>query len=299
MFTFRSDPIIRLRPGPPGGEPPREHPKQPHPPSVVEAVRVLIEGSRLDFRTIARKTGVNNGTVSRWAEKYGWTRPPGATPFARRPERRYQPVLVGRALAGRLRAQAERLVAAVEAAPAVDPAALAEALRLLAEAREAQKVRRGRLPPRPRPPPRRQSPATAPPPPGAAGRRAWRAAPSATPGCCAGTGEPPGVRVRPAAARPAPPRPRPPPPPRPPGPASRSGSPAPSPKPSRGTEAASSASRSSAASRRPDRARIASRSTPDRHHVTPTSVAGTATSHRAWMIAGEVWNFASMSAKAL
>lgn len=153
MFPFRSEPIIRLRVGPPGGEEPRSHPRQAHPPSVVKAVRHLVETTRLPFRVIAERTRVNSGTVSRWAEKHGWQRPPGAHPFARRPEKRYVPVVLGRALSQRLRVQAERLLSEIEAAPQVDPAALAEAGRLLAEAREAQFVRRGRryAPPSPAP----------------------------------------------------------------------------------------------------------------------------------------------------
>ena len=63
------------------------------------------------------------------------------------------PVLLGRALAQRLRVQAERLVAAIEGADRVDPAALAEALRLLGEARAEQNIRRTRKrrPPDPAP----------------------------------------------------------------------------------------------------------------------------------------------------
>jgi hypothetical protein len=93
---------------------------------------------------IADRTGVNQGTISRWIEKHGWTRPPGAWPSTRRPGRRYVPVLVGRALAQRLRIQAERLVSEIEEAPAVDPAALAEALVLLERARAEQQIRRTR-----------------------------------------------------------------------------------------------------------------------------------------------------------
>lgn len=154
MYPLRPQPITRIRICAPGGEEPRSHPKQPHPPSVVAAVRHLIETTRYSHRLIAERAGVNRGTVSRWRAKYGWKRPPGAWPPNPRPEQRYVPVLIGRALAQRLRIQAERLLTEIESAPAVDPAALAEALRLLAQSREQQRVRRGRRlkPPPPRPP---------------------------------------------------------------------------------------------------------------------------------------------------
>lgn len=150
MDPFPS-PIVRLRVGPPGGEAPRPHPQHPHPPSVVAQVKALIETTTLPHRVIAKRAGVDKGTVSRWRAAHGWTRPPGASLSNPRPDQRYRPVLIGRALAQRLRAQAERLVSEIERAPAVDPAALAQALGLLAQAREEQQVRRTRkrLPPPP------------------------------------------------------------------------------------------------------------------------------------------------------
>ncbi len=152
--------ILRIRVPAPGGEEPRSHPKQPHPPSVVAQVRHLVETTRLPYRVIATRARVNNGTVSRWAEKHGWRRPPGAWPANRRPERRCVPVVIGRGLATRLRMQAERLVAEIEQAERVDPARLAEALGLLAQAREEQRVRRGkrRMPPPPPPAEPREKP---------------------------------------------------------------------------------------------------------------------------------------------
>lgn len=144
-----SAPVIRLRAPAPGAEAPRAQPRRAHPPAVVEAVRALVEGTALPYRAIAARSGVDSGTVARWVEKHGWRRPPGAAPATARPDRRAVPAVIGRALAQRLRAEAERLVCAIESAPAVDPAALAKALRLLAEARKAQQLRRGRrsLPP--------------------------------------------------------------------------------------------------------------------------------------------------------
>ena len=41
---------------------------------MVEAVRQLVEGTRLPFKVIGHRTGVNSGTISRWAEKHGWQR---------------------------------------------------------------------------------------------------------------------------------------------------------------------------------------------------------------------------------
>jgi hypothetical protein len=153
MFPYRTPAVFRVRIPAPGGEDPRSHPKQAHPPSVVAQVRDLVENTTLTFRTIGQRTGVNSGTVSRWAEKHGWKRPPGSWHSTRRPERRYVPSVVGRVLAMRLRVQAERLVSEIESAPTVDAAALAEALNLLAQARAEQTVRRGkRLTPPPPPP---------------------------------------------------------------------------------------------------------------------------------------------------
>ena len=120
-------------------------------------------GTCLPHHVIAYRTGVNKGTISRWIEKHQWQRPPGASKSPRQPGRRYVPVLVGRALATRLRVQAERLVSAIEAAPEVDPAALAQALALLAQAREEQKVRRGRRLMPPPPSAQDPSPGTTPP----------------------------------------------------------------------------------------------------------------------------------------
>jgi hypothetical protein len=162
MYPFRPDPIIRIRvPARDGGEP-RPHPRAPHPLCTVEEARRLVETTRLTFETIGARIGVNAGTISRWKDKHGWRRPPGSSPSRPRKAGRYVPVLLGRALSQRLRIQAERLLSDIERAAAVDPAALTDALRLLAEAREAQRVRRGR---RLQPPP----PKEAPPPLGAPG----------------------------------------------------------------------------------------------------------------------------------
>jgi hypothetical protein len=139
----------------------------------VEEARRLVETTRLTFETIGARIGVNAGTISRWKDKHGWRRPPGSSPSRPRKAGRYVPVLLGRALSQRLRIQAERLLSDIERAAAVDPAALTDALRLLAEAREAQRVRRGRRlqppPPKEAPPPGEAASQGAPPPLGAPG----------------------------------------------------------------------------------------------------------------------------------
>jgi len=134
--------IVRLNPFAPVGAARRPHPKAAHPPLVVAQVRHLVETTTFPYQVIAVRTGVNSGTIARWTEKHGWTRPPGAWPRNARPERRYEPVLIGRVLATRLRLQAERLLREIESAPAVDPAALDAALTLLGRAREEQQIRR-------------------------------------------------------------------------------------------------------------------------------------------------------------
>src|SRR5687768_9958315 len=131
MYPFRPEPIIRLRISLPNGEDPRPHPRHAHPDSVVAAARHLVETTPLPHKTIGHRVGVDKGTISRWIEKHGWVRPPSASKSNRRPGARYVPVLVGRALAQRLRIQAERLVCEIEAAPQVDAGKLAQALDLV------------------------------------------------------------------------------------------------------------------------------------------------------------------------
>lgn len=139
--------------------PPRRHPAQAHRPGTVARVRELVTETILTQREIARRTGVDKGTVSRWAARYGWVRPPGAcTPTPRPAEARHRPNRIGRVLARELRQQCERLVDEIVASGRVDPAAVAEALALLARARDEQMIRRGRrlAPPANPPPPRRK-----------------------------------------------------------------------------------------------------------------------------------------------
>jgi hypothetical protein len=77
--------------------------QDPHPPTTVAAVRFMIERSALPFRDIEARTGVNNGTISRWVKKFGWRRHEAARPLKLEPPPERVPL--GRTLATRLRAR--------------------------------------------------------------------------------------------------------------------------------------------------------------------------------------------------
>lgn len=157
LAPFHQPAIVRLSPL--ERPPPRRYKAQAHRPGTVARVRELVTETILTFREIARRTGVDKGTISRWTARHGWVRPPGACkPNPRPPEARHTVNRIGRALAQELRAQCERLLEQIVAAERPDPAALAEALDLLARARAEQTVRRGRrlTPPTNPPPPRRK-----------------------------------------------------------------------------------------------------------------------------------------------
>ncbi|WP_372424171.1 hypothetical protein [Salinarimonas chemoclinalis] len=160
LFTRREPVIVRLSASDVPARPPRVHKRQAHAPETVERVRSLVEGTIIPLREISERTGVDKGTISRWSARRGWTRPPGACRSALRPpEARYTPNRIGRALAQELLAACNRLVDAIVADPRPDPAALAEALDLLARARAENKIRRGRrLNPPANPPPRKRKP---------------------------------------------------------------------------------------------------------------------------------------------
>lgn len=153
MRLFKAPPVVSFQYLGPGDVQRRTKRQQPHPPETVEKVRRLVEGTPLTFRQIRAQTGVDNGTISRWAEAKGWTRPRGAWPSARKPGRRWVRAEIGRVLAQRLRVQAERLIVEIERAPSVSPRKLKEALDLLARARAEHRVRRTHLlvPPKPDP----------------------------------------------------------------------------------------------------------------------------------------------------
>jgi hypothetical protein len=157
---FRQPSIVRLQVSAPGGERPRSGWKAPHPPSKVDEVRAYMETTTLTHEQIAARTGVSSSTISDWWAKHGWTRPPGSFPHRRPPEER---TIKPWALASRLRMQAERLLEEIERADRVDPAALAEALRLTAEAcdlrRHVRRSRQGVPPPPPPEPPAPHAPA--------------------------------------------------------------------------------------------------------------------------------------------
>jgi hypothetical protein len=148
-FPYYQSPLVDLRIPPREGVQRRPHRSTPHNITTVARVKKLVETTTLSHRDIAAVGQVDKGTVSRWIAKHGWTRPDGAAKPCPRPQTRYVPAMIGRVLATRLRLQAERLLRDLEAAPAVDPAALDEALTLLARARAEQQVRRAkkRLPP--------------------------------------------------------------------------------------------------------------------------------------------------------
>lgn len=146
MFHASPSPVLRLRIGPPGPEAPRPRKNFPHPPSVVEAVRAHVETTRKTYRQIGHLTGVDSGTIARWAAAKNWTRPPGANARKAVPVRRPP---TAAALARRYYEECERLLLEVSNAPKVDPAALREALDLLREGREVRRVLRGTRTPKP------------------------------------------------------------------------------------------------------------------------------------------------------
>jgi len=104
----------------------------PHPDSKVNEVRRLIETTTMTHREISKRTRVARANISRWANEGNWMRPldapraPDTVPRwrARRSLRR-------RTLAARIDGLTARRVAALEAAPGIDLAALREALELI------------------------------------------------------------------------------------------------------------------------------------------------------------------------
>jgi hypothetical protein len=113
------------------GGPARTHKQAAHPPGVVEAVRAYVETTRKTYRQIGRVTGVDSGTISRWAAKQGWTRPPGACARKETPNRPPPPP------PPRWRKSSTPNASACwsrSRAPKSDPAALREALDLLVDA---------------------------------------------------------------------------------------------------------------------------------------------------------------------
>lgn len=121
----------------------RYGPRQPHTDVTVAAVRRLFEQSVLNYRQIAARTGVSQGSITNWARDGGWKRPP----FAPRacdtiPTPRATLKLKRRMLGARLQVLAERHVRELEESACVDPVKLGEALELLNMARLAAEPRR-------------------------------------------------------------------------------------------------------------------------------------------------------------
>jgi len=118
-----------------------------HADSTVGAVRWLIEHSRYSYREISKRTGVAPASICRWMRDGNWQRPFDAPRVTHTvPRWRVSGRLKRWALAARLRALAERLIAELEAAPNVDPEKLGEALALLQMAKLAVRPRRPRTP---------------------------------------------------------------------------------------------------------------------------------------------------------
>ncbi|HEY8566219.1 MAG TPA: hypothetical protein VIL65_12010 [Beijerinckiaceae bacterium] len=142
-YPFNLPPFIHIRvPQPePDVQPHRPHPKQPHGFATVAKVRQLVETTGMTLKEIDRRTGVNHGTISRWILKHGWTRPSHA--FPTKPAGcRVEGDGNGRQLATRLRVQAERMMAHLEASDAVTPEEIRFALNLLIAVRREQARRR-------------------------------------------------------------------------------------------------------------------------------------------------------------
>jgi hypothetical protein len=121
----------------------RYGPRQPHTDATVAAVRRLFEQSVLNYRQIAARTGVSQGSITNWSRDGGWKRPP----FAPRacdtiPAARATLKLKRRMLGARLHALAERHIRELEESACVDPVKLGEALELLTMAGLAANPRR-------------------------------------------------------------------------------------------------------------------------------------------------------------
>jgi hypothetical protein len=118
----------------PGGRP--KGSKRPHTNAKVAQVRHLVEQTTLTFREITAKTGVSNGTISKWTLDGGWQR----HPFAQRasdtmPTARAGRKLKLRLLGRRLHALAERCANELWNSETVDLDRLIEAIQVLKMAR--------------------------------------------------------------------------------------------------------------------------------------------------------------------
>jgi hypothetical protein len=148
LYPFHpTSPVVRLSVRPDHDDPAaivgRYGPRQPHTDATVAAVRRLFEQSVLNYRQIAARTGVSQGSITNWSRDGGWKRPP----FAPRacdtiPAARATLKLKRRMLGARLHALAERHIRELEESACVDPVKLGEALELLTMAGLAANPRR-------------------------------------------------------------------------------------------------------------------------------------------------------------
>lgn len=148
--------IVRLRvtPDQPTEGPPAIIAQRPpgsrrhHTDMVYAQVRHLIEHTNLPYKQIKAKTGVDSGTISRWARDGKWVRPLDAPRSSdRMPTYRASRRVKLRKLAGRLQTLAEGYVRELEETPGVDLDKLMQAIQVLRMARlEAMgNRRRGRV----------------------------------------------------------------------------------------------------------------------------------------------------------
>ena len=117
--------------------------KRAHSKATVAAVRHLIEETTLPYEDITAKTGVANGTISKWMHDFGWRRHPYA-PVATDtlPPPRAGRKLKLRMLGNRLHLLAERCATEMWNSPAVDLDRLLQAMRVLRTARHDYMIHR-------------------------------------------------------------------------------------------------------------------------------------------------------------
>ena len=114
--------------------------KTPHEPATVAAVRLLFERTTLTYAEIARRTGVSQASVSRYAHAGGWTRPPGAPKATASVDGLPSPQLKGRMIARRLRGICEQYLEEIERQPnPSDVADCGTVLSMLRMAKEAER----------------------------------------------------------------------------------------------------------------------------------------------------------------
>lgn len=128
------DPATDGPPHIPGGRP--KGSKRPHSNGTVAAVRRLIEETTLTHRQIMARTGVTNGTISKWRRDFGWKRPLFA-PIASDtlPTLRARHKLKRRMLGNRLHALAERAAHELGNSATVDLDRLVAAIEVMKMAR--------------------------------------------------------------------------------------------------------------------------------------------------------------------